>query len=145
MPTQKEAISNLLKILKDWQLIEDASVKNTTEIIRQSTNPLIQVVMEIIRQDSAMHRRVQQLIIDHFEKQSIAITPDELKVFWELVEEHEKIEKKTIELAEKAINETTSQLAKYLLSYLLTDEKKHDKLLEEMERIKNAMYPYGGM
>jgi len=145
MPTQKESISNLLKILKDWQLIEDASVKNTTEIIKQSNNPLIHLVMEIIRQDSAMHRRVQQLIIDHFEKQSISINPDELKVFWELVEEHDKIEKKTIELAENAMNETTSQLAKYLLSYLLTDEKKHDKLLEEMELIKNGMYPYGGM
>jgi hypothetical protein len=145
MSTQKEAIHNLLEILKEWQKIEDDSVRNTTEIMKKTGNPLIKLVMEIIRQDSAMHRRVQQLIIDHFEKQSISINPDELADFWDLIEEHDRIEKQTIDMAEKAMNETTSQLAKYLLSYLLTDEKKHDKLLDELERIKSGMYPYGGM
>jgi hypothetical protein len=32
-----------------------------------------------------------------------------------------------------------------LVGYLLTDEKKHDALLEELEKIKKGMYPYGGM
>ncbi|MDQ1265736.1 MAG: hypothetical protein QG635_887 [Bacteroidota bacterium] len=145
MATQKEAIEKLIDILKRWQKIEDASVKNTTEIIKKSGNPLIHLIMEIIRQDSAMHRRVQQLIIDHFETKPITLNPDELVDMWDMIEEHDEIEKKTIALAEEALKETTSPFAKYLLGYLLTDEKKHDGLLEEIAKIKQGMYPYGGM
>lgn len=145
MSTQKESIEKLVNLMRKWQSIEDASIKNTTEIIKQTENPLVHLVMEIIRQDSVMHRRVQQLIIDHFEKKPITLNPDELLSFWDMVEEHDEIEKRTIKLAKEALEETNSPFAKYLLEYLLTDEQKHDKLLEEMEKIKKGMYPYGGM
>ena len=144
MAKQKELIENLVSILKSWQKIEDASVKNTSEIIKMSGNPLVHIIMEIIKQDSVMHKRVQQLIIDHFETKPITMDPEELANFWDLVEEHDAIEKKTIKLAEKALEDTPSPIAAYLLDYLLTDEKKHDKLLEELEKIKKGMYPYGG-
>ena len=144
MATQKELIENSVSILKSWQKIEDASVKNTSEIIGMSKNPLVHIIMEIIKQDSVMHKRVQQLIIDHFETQPITMDPEELANFWDLVEEHDAIEKKTIKLAEQALADTPSPIAAYLLEYLLTDEKKHDKLLEELEKIKKGMYPYGG-
>lgn len=145
MATQKEEIAKLVNTLKNWQKIEDESVRNSTEIIKKTDNPIIHIVMEIIRQDSAMHKRVQQLIIDHFEKKPISITPEELLGFWNMIEEHDEIEKETIRLAREAMDETTSNLAKYLLGYLLTDEKKHDMLLSEMEKIKKGMYPYGGI
>ena len=143
MPTQKESIRNLLKVLKDWQLIEDNAVWNTSKIIKKTKNPLIKIIMEIIRQDSAMHKRVQQLILDNFEKGRISLDLSDLNAFWELVEEHDKIERKTIELAEKAIDETTSPLVRYLLKYLLVDEKKHNQLLEEIDKVKKGLYPYG--
>lgn len=144
MATQKEQIENLVHLMKNWQKIEDASVKNTTEIIKKSDNPLVHLIMEIIRQDSVMHRRVQQLIVDHFESKPILMDPEELAGFWDMIEEHDAIEKKTIKLAEEALATTKSPIASYLLEYLLTDEKKHDKLLEELEKIKKGMYPYGG-
>ncbi len=145
MATQKEAIEKLVNIMKKWQVIEDESVKMTTEIIKKTDNPLVHLVMEIIRQDSVMHRRVQQLLVDHFEKQPITLNPDELLVFWDLVEKHELMEKKTIELANEALGETKSSFAHYLISYLLKDEKKHDDLLEDMSKLKEGMYPYSGM
>jgi hypothetical protein len=145
MATQKESIEKMVELMKKWQKIEDVAVKNTTEIIKNTDNPLVQIVMEIIRQDSMMHRRVQQLIVDHFEKQPITLNPDELASFWTLIEEHDEVEKKTIAMANEALAETKSPLAQYLLTYLLTDEKKHDQLLEDMEKIKKGMYPYGGM
>ncbi|MFH1051005.1 MAG: hypothetical protein V1779_08795 [bacterium] len=143
MPTNKDAIRNLIKVLREWQLIEDDAVRNTSKIIKKADNPLIKLIMEIIRQDSAMHKRVQQLIIDNFEKGTVSLDLNELNMFWELVEEHDKLERKTIELAEKAMNETTSSLAKYLLRYLLVDEQKHNQLLEEIEKVKKGLYPYG--
>lgn len=143
MPTQKDAIRNLIKVLKDWQQIEDDAVRNTSQIIKKAENPLIKIIMEIIRQDSAMHKRIQQMIIDNFEKEPISLDTKELNNFWELVEEHDKLERKTIEMAEKSMNETTSPLAKYLLRYLLVDEQKHNQLLEEIEKVKKGIYPYG--
>ncbi len=145
MATQKESIEKLVKVLKKWQTIEDDSIKSTTEIIKESENPLVHLVMEIIRQDSVMHRRVQQLIIDHFEKQPLTLNPEELAGFWGMIEEHDEMEKKTIALAKEALEETKSPFAHYLLNYLLTDEQKHDDLLENMDKLKGGMYPYGGM
>lgn len=144
MATQKETIEKLIEIMKKWQVIEDESISNTTEIIKKSDNPLVHLVMEIIRQDSAMHRRVQQLIVDHFTVKPISLTPEDLVSFWDMVESHDEMEKKTIALAKEALAETKSPLAKYLLEYLLYDEEKHDKLLEEMNKIKLGMVPYGG-
>ncbi len=144
MATQKEDIQNLVDLMKKWQKVEDDSVASTTEIMKKTDNPLVKIIMEIIRQDSAMHRRVQQLIVDHFENKAITLSPDELVDFWDMVEEHDEIEKKTINMAKEALEKTKSPLAQYLLKYLLTDEQKHDELLAEMERIKKGMAPYGG-
>ncbi len=144
MAKQKEVIENMIDLMHRWQKIEDASIKNTTEIIKKTDNPLVHLVMEIIRQDSVMHRRVQQLIIDHFEKKPITMDPEELASFWDLVNEHDEVEKKTIALAEEALKDSKSPIVNYLLDYLLTDERKHDKLLEEMDKIKKGMYPYAG-
>lgn len=140
----KEQQEKLIEILKQWQKLEDASVQSTTDIIKSSDNPLIQIVMEIIRQDSVMHRRVQQLIIDNFEKQAFTLNPDELASFWDKIEEHDEMEKKVIALAKEAKANYSQGIVSYLIDYLLTDEQKHDKLLEEMDKIKNRMYPYGG-
>ena len=69
MATQKELNEKLVATLKDWQKIEDQSVKSTSDIIAKTDNLIVRQIMEIIRQDSAMHRKVQQLIIDNFEKE----------------------------------------------------------------------------
>ncbi len=144
MSTQKEAIEKLVELMAKWQKIEDESITSTTEIIKQSDNPLVHLIMEIIRQDSAMHRRVQQLIIDHFTQKPITMTHDELAGFWDMIEKHDEMEKKTIALAKEALEQTKSPIAKYLLNYLLEDEEKHDKLLDELNKVKLGMVPYGG-
>ncbi len=127
----------LLKVLKAWQHIEDEAVKSTTEIIRQTTNPLVQIVMEIIRQDSVMHRRVEQLIIDSFDKYDFSMSKEELDEFWDLIEEHDAMERKVIELAKDAKKENKNEYVNYLLEYLLHDEEKHDKLLDNLTALKD--------
>lgn len=126
----------LIETLRNWQKLEDAAVASTTDIIKSSRNPFIQIIMEIIRQDSVMHRRVQQLIIDSLEMKDFKIEADEIKLLWEKIEEHDEMEKKVIKLAEIARNETDSPVVKYLLDYLLTDEQKHDNLLMKLEQLK---------
>ena len=142
MPSQKVLNERLVDTLKKWQVVEDQSVKSTSDIISKTNNPIVKQIMEIIRQDSAMHKKVQQLIINNYEKKSITLTPDELGEIWGMIENHIKLEKETIKLAEKARKNSRDFVIRYLLGYLLTDETKHNQILEQMEDIKKGIYPY---
>jgi len=142
MAKQKEMNEQLVKTLKKWQVIEDKSVKSTTDIMAKTKNPIVKHIMEIIRQDSAMHKRIQQLIIDSFETQAISLTPEELGDVWEMVEKHIELEKETIRLAEESRKNSKNFVIRYLLGYLMTDEQKHNEILQQMEDIKLGMYPY---
>jgi hypothetical protein len=144
MAKQKELNEKLVATLKKWQKVEDASVQSTSEIISKTKNPVVKQIMEIIKQDSAMHKKVQQLIIDSFEKEAIQLQPEELSNVWSLVENHIELEKETIRLAEESRKNSNSFIVRYLLGYLMIDEQKHNDILAQMEDVKRGMYPYAG-
>ncbi len=141
MNRKNETIENLINLLKRWQGIEDDSIRNTTEIIKKSNNPVINIIMEIIRQDSVIHRKMQQMIVDNYIKKPLELDIDELQDLWALITEHDEAEKKTIELANYALAQVESPVVKMLLEYLFTDENKHDKLLTDLENLKDSAFP----
>jgi Fe-S cluster biosynthesis and repair protein YggX len=132
----------LTKILENWQALETATISHTTEVIAKTKNPLIRLLMEIIRQDSEMHYRVQQVLLDGIEHQAFTLTPEELGEIWDLIEKHADMEKQTIVLAEKALSNCRLFVQRHLLTYLIEDEKKHDRLLGQLEDFKRNIYPY---
>jgi hypothetical protein len=142
MAKQKELNEKLVDTLKRWQKVENDSVKSTSEIITKTNNPIVRQIMEIIRQDSAMHKKVQQLIIDSFEKEALYLSPEELGEVWNMVEKHIELEKETVRLAEESRKNSKSFFVRYLLGYLMTDEQKHNDILRQMEDIKSGIYPY---
>ena len=147
MAKTKEIQEKLVENMKQWQRVEDASVASTGRAIEKTSNPLIRMVMEIIQRDSLMHYRVQQLIADSLERETIVLSTDELGDVWDIIESHIKIEKKTIELAEEALSQLKGKkmlVQEYLLNYLLTDEKKHDSLLAQLEEVKKGMTKASG-
>ena len=144
MAKQKDLNENLVKTLKKWQKIEDESVKSTSAIIAKTKNPIVRQIMEIIKQDSAMHKKVQQVIIDSYEKKAINLDPEELSDIWGMVEDHIELEKETVRLAEESRKNSNNFIVRYLLGYLMTDEQKHNDILQQMEDIKRGMYPYAG-
>jgi len=140
-----KAAANLQELettLHRWQEIEDASIAQTTAIIQKSANPIIKLLMEIIRQDSAMHRRVQQAILDSVQKEAFQLAPEDLAEIWDMVEKHIEAEKETLVLAEKARANCQLFVQQQLLSYLLEDEQKHDRLLERLESFKRTVSPH---
>jgi hypothetical protein len=144
MAKQKELNEKLVATLKKWQKIEDDSVKSTSEIIGKTKNPVVKQVMEIIKQDSAMHKKVQQFLIDSFEKEAIQLQPDELSEVWGMIENHIELEKETVRLAEESRKNSNNFIVRYLLGYLMTDEQKHNDVLAQLEDVKRGMYPYAG-
>jgi len=137
-----ESLEELKTTLKRWQEIEVASVAQTTAMIERTRNPLIKLVMEIIRQDSVMHKRVQQVILDSLEEQAFTLTPEELADIWDMIEKHAELEKETIALAEKARRNCRLFVQRHLLTYLIEDEQKHDRLMAQLEDFKRGIYPY---
>jgi hypothetical protein len=130
--------------MKRWQKLEDATVAKTSEIATQTDNPLIRQVMQIILHDSSRHRRVQQMIIDSVEREGIVVSPEDLAEVWGSIEAHLEMERKTIELGKEsleALEGGRNVIQLYLLSYLLADEEKHERLLTDLELIKKGMYP----
>ena len=135
----QERVENMVKVLRQWQGIERASINTMAEVVEKTSNPLIRMVMEIIRHDSLLHHRVQQFLIDSVTQPNIAMSREDLAEIWDQIEAHDKVEKKTIELAQQLKEEAWSPVHKMLLDYLLRDESKHDTLLEQLDAVKSDM------
>ena len=142
----KDVQQDLISTMEAWRKIENASIASTGRVIEKTENPIVRLVMEIIQRDSQMHYRVQEWIADSLQK-TVSLAPEELGEVWDLIEEHIKIEKKVLKLAEESLETTKDSKAmlvqSYLLEYLLEDEKKHNLLLERLANIQKGMYPYG--
>jgi rubrerythrin len=129
----------MVKVLRTWQSLERQAINEMAEVIEQTDNPLIRLIMEIIRHDSLMHHRVQQFLIDTVTRKEVSISREEVAEIWDRIEEHDKVEKRTIQMAEELRDEAWSPVHKQLLDYLLSDEKKHDSLLLQLEEVKKGM------
>jgi hypothetical protein len=139
----REKQEKLVDVLKAWQHIERRSVAQAKDIIERSRNPAIRLVMEIIQRDSTLHERVQQFIIDSIEKEAVTLTVEDLAQVWTAIEAHIEAERKTGELisaAKDALHGSKDVVQRLLLSYLGTDERKHDQLLDDLELVKVGMY-----
>ena len=142
----KEIQNQIVGNMRRWQKVENASVASTGKVMEKTENPIVRMVMEIIQRDSQMHYRVQELIADSLESKTVKLTPDELADVWDMIEDHIRLEKQTVELAHEALEALQGKkmvVQEYLLRYLLEDEEKHNSLLEKLSTIKKGMYPYG--
>ena len=138
-----EKLDMLVGTLRNWQALERQAIETTAEIMERTDNLVIREVMEIIRHDSLQHHRVQQFIIDSFTKQPVSLTPEEVGEIWGAIEAHDEVERETIAIAKKMVEECQFPVQRVLLEYLLGEEEKHDKLLQRLNEIKKGMYPYG--
>jgi rubrerythrin len=145
MPKKKgqEHIEELVETLRKWQGIERKAIDSCADIMEKTDNSLIRQIMEIIRNDSVQHHRVQQFIIDSMTKEPVRLTPEELGQVWDEITAHDEVERQTIEIAKKLKEECRFFVQRALLDYLIVDEEKHDQLLQALEDFKKNLYPYG--
>jgi len=137
-------VEEMVSTLQEWQAIERQSMSDTAEIMEKTSNPLIRILMEIIRHDSLMHHRVQQFLIDTLTVADVTVTREDVANIWTMIEAHDATERKTIELAEQLKKKAWTPVHKQLLDYLISDEKKHDHLLVQLGEIKSGMTKSSG-
>lgn len=136
-------VEEMVGALKHWQGIERKSMAQAAETIEKTDNAVIRIIMEIIRHDSMMHHRVQQFIIDSLTHEAVSLTAEEVGEMMERIKEHDELERDVIDLAKELKAKAWTPVHKQLFDYLLTDEGKHERLLEQLAELKKDMYPYG--
>lgn len=129
---------HLVKILKDWQKLEDETIKHSEATIRKSKNRLVTMTMEMIKNDSQKHRAMQQMLIDSLTKEPFILTPDDLSALSDGLNKHLAAEAKSLELADEALQNSELFVTRYILSYLIADEQKHHALLSKLNELKRA-------
>ena len=143
-PSQKEEMEHLVSLLKKWQELEVEGIAFLNDLQAKTENPILKETLEIIKQDSGQHRRVQQFLVDGLTKEAFTLNIEEVAAVWEKLEEHDKLEEEAIAMAHKARKSTSSAVVRYFLNYLLADEEKHHRMLENLEDVKRGLYPYAG-
>jgi hypothetical protein len=137
--TGADRTENMVAVLREWQVIERQAGYDMSEIMETSRNSLVRLIMEIIRHDSVMHHRVQQFLIDSLTVEAPTVTREDLAEIWDRIEQHDRAEKKTIELAKELLENAWTPIQKQLLDYLLKDEAKHDAMLTQLDELKKGM------
>jgi len=125
-----------VKLVNKWIGIEDATIIMAGATLKKMENPVLRTIVDTIQRDSEKHREVLQLLLQQVEG-TFVLTPDDMAALHEFIEKHEGIEKGAIELAELTLKSTTNEVAKFLLSYILEDEKKHDLLIDGLNKLKS--------
>ena len=141
MATSKgqERTNEMVSMLREWQGIERKSMEQMSDVLEKTQNPFVRIIMEVIRHDSLMHHRVQQVIIDSLTRADITLTHEEIAEVWDQIEAHDETEKEVVNIAKTLHEKAWNPLHKQLLAYLAADEEKHDKLLEELGEVKKDL------
>ena len=133
-----ENSKEFLKVMKQWQKLEDDTIRFSEEMMKKSRNKLIRLTMEMIKNDSQKHKAMQQMLIDSIEKEPFVLSPDELNALGNGLNKHLAAEAKSLELADEALLNAEMFVTRYVLSYLIADEQKHHNLLGKLNELKRA-------
>ncbi len=135
-PEQNE---RMVAVLQAWQKLERQAMDDAAAIIEETNSGLVRMIMSVIRHDSLMHHRVQQFLLESLTDVDISVSLDDLEEIWENIEQHDRLEKKTISMAKELLDEKLAPVQRHLLGYLLEDERKHDRLLGQLRDIKEEI------
>lgn len=139
--TKKEPSENskwFVNLMRKWQDLEDTAIASAEELIRGTDNPLVKMTMELIKHDSEKHKLVQQMIIDNLTKEAVHVSPDELVALSDMLNKHMEAEEEALYIAGAALEKSELFITRFLLSYLIADEKKHHGLIEQLNDLKRA-------
>lgn len=133
-----ELSKEFLGIIKEWQRLEDDTIRFSDELLKKTKNRLIRMTMEMIKSDSQKHKAMQQMLIDSVTKEPFILSPDDLNSLGSGLNKHITAEAKSLQLAEEALEHSELFVTRYVLSYLIADEHKHHNLLTRLEDLKRA-------
>lgn len=140
----QHSYDKLVQHFKEWQNLENDTRSLAEDLQRKSSNPFIQMIMEVIKRDSEKHKVMQQFVIDALTKEAVHLSPEEIMPLSEVLEKHIKAEARSMALANAcAVEESKNFFVDYVVEALMEDEAKHHSMLRTLDHIKGAVYQYG--
>jgi rubrerythrin len=133
-----ELSKEFVTTIKEWQKLEDDTIRFSEELMKKTKNKLVKMTMEMIKHDSQKHKAMQQLLIDSVTKEPFILSPDDLNAIGSGLNEHLAAEARSLELADEALMNSELFVTRYILSYLIADEQKHHSLLGKLNELKRA-------
>ncbi len=133
-----ELSKEFLEIIKQWQSLEDDTIRHADALMKKTGNKLIKMTMDMIKHDSQKHKEMQQMLIDSVTKEPFILSPDDLNALGGGLNQHLAAEAKSLQLGEEALKTSELFVTRYVLSYLIADEQKHHNLLGKLEELKKA-------
>jgi rubrerythrin len=133
-----ELQAQFLKTIKEWQKLEDDTIRYSDEMLKVTKNKLVRLTLEMIRHDSEKHKAMQQMLIDSVTKEPFILSPDDLNTLGNGLNKHLAAEARSLELADEALLNSELFATRYVLSYLIADEQKHHNLLAKLNELKRA-------
>ena len=130
-----EMSEDFINTIKEWQKLEDETIRNSEELAARSKNSIVRMIMQMIRADSEKHKLMQQTLIDGLTKQSLSLSPDELAPLADELHRHIEAESKSVDLASKALEGSELFVTRYILTLLMADEAKHHRLLGDLNEV----------
>jgi rubrerythrin len=127
--------NELINFLKKQTKIENNIVNSLDSALVEMKNPAVKGVLKGISLDSIKHAEMYTAAIDLLTSTSPALTQEQLDKQRELVEKHIRIENQLIKRISKKVSGVKNQKIKLLLSAILSDEKRHHKLLKKVLEI----------
>jgi hypothetical protein len=139
MKKPAETTEEFLRIIREWQALEEKTIASAGDLIMKGNNSLVTMTMEMIRHDSEKHKVMLQMILDNLTKEAVHLSPDELAPISAMLAKHMEVEAKSIALANDALKQSELPVTRYVLNALLDDETKHHSQLHVLnEEIKKA-------
>jgi len=128
------SLDEIVSFLKEQVKIENQIVKSLDESIVEIENPAVKGVLKWISLDSMKHAQMYIAAIELM-KASKALSQLELDKQKSLIEKHIKMEMKLISRISEKISKIKDEKVKLLLDAILSDEKRHHKLLMQVLKI----------
>lgn len=125
-----------VKLMNQWLEAEDETIEMTNKISQSSENETIKIFMDVIRTDSAKHKRIQNFLKDALTKKSPTMSFEEISQISGMINDHLALEQKTVDLGKQLAAEEKLPVIKELMEYLLDDEQKHVRLLNSLASFK---------
>lgn len=126
----------VLDLLDQWLIAEDETIEQTKKIGSATENDSIKIFMDIIRTDSAKHKRIQDFLKKALTTQAPTVSFDQIGDISQMVNDHLELEQKTVDYGNELVKDVNLPVVKELLEYLLEDEQKHVRLLKSLAAMK---------
>ena len=125
--------------LTSWQSAETKVIDCAAKAIPKVKTTLARTVLQALKLEAEKRRLIQQMILDSETKESIHLSPDELKELSVQLNAHLDAEEEAAKFGKEAFDKIELPVPRYLLSYLLEDLKRHNSLLRRFDgRLKEA-------